>query len=173
MARSTWQLVLASLAVAAADPSPCCKSCELPKVKVFSTDAKHGYCGEACMDPKNFNLFHKFEANLTIATEEHPCSKQWTPLNDKQYTDYFDTVTHGLGPISCTLDLYAPTDMPKHACCNAPLIPAIGCPGFLHKPTSVLIDGTGPFCCPEGATPTQPCGNQSLPVLSSDSPVIV
>ncbi|CAE7917888.1 Gstm5 [Symbiodinium necroappetens] len=168
MARSTWQLLLACLAVAAADPSPCCKACELPKVKVFSTDAAHGYCGEACMDPKNFNLFHKFEANLTIATEEHPCSKQWTPLNDKQYTDYFKTVTHGFGPLSCTLDLYAPTDMPEHACCSAPLIRQLGCFGS----TPVLIDGTGPFCCPKGATPSQPCGNQSLPVLS-DSPVIV
>ena len=152
----------------AAAAEPCCKSCELPKVKVFSTDAKHGFCGEGCMDPKSFGLFHKFESNLTIAEDEHPCPEQWTPLNDKQYTDYFSTVTHGLGPISMTLDLYAPTNMPKHECCSAPLIPKLGCPGILGKPTSLLIDGTGPFCCPEGATPEQPCGSEDPSMLSTE-----
>ena len=122
------------------------------------------------MDPKNFGLFHKFEANLTVATDEHPCSEQWTPLNDKEYTDYFDTVTHGFGPLSVTLDLYAPTNMPKHTCCYAPMVPQMGCMGILGKPTPVLIDGTGPFCCPKNATAEQPCGNESRPV---DSPEVI
>mmetsp|Transcript_24209 Transcript_24209/g.45716 ORF Transcript_24209/g.45716 Transcript_24209/m.45716 type:complete len:171 (-) Transcript_24209:106-618(-) len=154
--------VFAALCVACASGAPCCQKCELPKVKVFSTDAPHGFCGEACMDPKHIALFHHFEANLTLATDEHPCREQWTPDNKKQYTDYLDTVTHGVGPVSVTLDLYEPTDMPAHACCNTPIVQKIGCRRIFGRPTTVFIDGTGPFCCPEDATSTNPCSNETV-----------
>ncbi|CAE7617580.1 Gstm5, partial [Symbiodinium pilosum] len=172
MERLAQQILLVCLGLAAADP--CCTTCQLPKVKVFSTDAPHGFCGEACMEPEHFSFFHMFEANLTMAKDEHPCREQWTPLNDKQYTDYIQTVTHGVGPLSMTLDLYAPTDMPNHDCCYTQIIPIapwhIDCPSLLEKPVEVRIDGTGPFCCPKGATPTNPCGNETR---SATSEVIV
>jgi len=144
--------------------TPCCdKTCELPLVKYFSTDAPHGFCGEACMDPKKFNIYHKFEANLTRATSDHPCSEQYTPSNAKKYTDYFSTVTHGFpGVLTVTLDLYAPTKMVDHSCCSTPLLHGINCFG---KPTSVSIEGTGPFCCPKGATETAPCAQSSTIVI--------
>mmetsp|Transcript_6129 Transcript_6129/g.11238 ORF Transcript_6129/g.11238 Transcript_6129/m.11238 type:complete len:169 (+) Transcript_6129:54-560(+) len=167
---SFTRLLLVACAVAPSFGGPCCQGCELPKVKVFSTDAKHGYCGEGCMNPAHFSFFHHFESNLTLATDDHPCREQWTPDNKKQYTDYTATVTHGAGPLSFTLDLYEPTDMPSHACCFAQIVHPLGCPGFMGKPDPVLIDGTGPFCCPEGATPTEPCSNETLPIAS---PVMV
>jgi len=143
---------------------PCCnKKCPAPLKKFFSTDAPHGFCGEACMDPKRYNTFHFFEKNLTLATSEHPCSQQRTPSNTKRYTEYFDTVTHGGGGISVTLDLYAPTGMPDHSkCCSTPLISSLNCVGIPGKPTSLSIFGTGPYCCPKGATETNPCAKEEI-----------
>eukprot|EP00929_Paragymnodinium_shiwhaense_P067976 TRINITY_DN3416_c0_g1_i2.p3 TRINITY_DN3416_c0_g1~~TRINITY_DN3416_c0_g1_i2.p3 ORF type:complete len:168 (+),score=31.01 TRINITY_DN3416_c0_g1_i2:86-589(+) len=139
--------------------TPCCdQPCTAPLVKYFSTDAAHGFCGEACMDPKKFDTYHKFEANLTRATSEHPCSQQWTPDNKKQYSDYSSTVTHGVpGLLSVTLDLYAPADMPDHSCCVTPLVSQLHCWGIPGKGTSLKIAGTGPYCCPSGATEEKPC----------------
>merc|ERR1712087_1059489 len=95
------------------------------------------------------------------ATSEHPCSEQWTPSNTLKYTDYFDTVTHGVpGLLSVTLDLYAPTNMPDHSCCDVPLIHSIGCVGIPGKPTWLTIFGTGAYCCPTGATVQLPCPKQ-------------
>merc|ERR1711920_29800 len=153
-----------SLVVAGVAKEPCCNAtCKLPLVKYFSTDAPHGFCGEACMDPKKFNTYHRFEANLTKATSEHPCKEQWTPNNRVQYTDYYQTVTHGVpGLLSVTLDLYAPTAMPDHSCCWVPLVPSLNCVGIPGSPTSLTIMGTGPYCCPKGATEEMPCPKEIL-----------
>merc|ERR1719401_1709170 len=133
-------LVVSNIAFTAA-AGPCCdKECELPLVKFFSTDAPHGFCGEACMDPGKYSLYHRFEANLTRATSDHPCSMQLTPSNKQRYTEYTSTVTHGVpGLLSVTLDLYAPTGMPDHSCCVAPLLPSLKCVGIPGKPTSLTI----------------------------------
>jgi len=133
-----------------------------PLVKMFSVDAPHGFCGETCMDPKKFGLYKKFEANLTVATDNHPCSVARTPSNSKVYSDYFSTVTHGVpGLLSVTLDLYAPHAMPDHSCCATPLFPSLNCAGIPGKPTSTTIAGTGPYCCPEGATEDVPCPKEA------------
>merc|ERR1712039_996552 len=57
------------------------------------------------------------------------------------------------------MGLYAPTGMPDHSCCDVPLIAGLHCLGIPGKPTSLLIDGTGPYCCPAGATETAPCAS--------------
>jgi hypothetical protein len=62
---------------------------------IFGT--KH--CGECCMDPSKYNLYHFFEKNLTKSDSDEPCK-------GFGYTKYDSTVTHGFGPISMTLDLY-------------------------------------------------------------------
>jgi len=150
------------VATAAAGSGPCCKTCELPLVKYFSTDAPHGFCGEACMDPAKFSIYKKFEANLTKATSANPCSEQWTPSNTKQYANYTETVTHGIPHVlSVTLDLYAPMGMPDHSCCDVPLFSSLHCVGIPGKPVSLNIFGTGPYCCPKGATESQPCGSHT------------
>jgi hypothetical protein len=150
---------------------PCCnKKCEAPLEKYFSTDAPHGFCGEACMDPAKFDTYHRFEANLTRATDDHPCSQQWTPSNTKQFTDYYQTVTHGFpGVLTVTLDLYAPTGMPDHSCCSTPLFKSLNCVGIPGKPQSMTIFGTGPYCCPASATEETPCGKAAEPTLTSHS----
>ena len=48
-----------------------------------------------------------FESNLTKATDNTPCSEQFTPTGG-HYTNYSSTVTHGVPGLSITLDLYAP-----------------------------------------------------------------
>jgi len=145
---------------------PCCaEPCKAPLAKYFSTDAAHGFCGEACMDPAKFDTYHRFEANLTKADGEHPCSKQRTPSNTKKYTDYFSTVTHGFpGVLTVTLDLYAPEGMPDHSCCTVPLIQSLNCVGIPGKPKSMKIFGTGPYCCPASATEDAPCSSAAVVV---------
>merc|ERR1711988_294083 len=62
---------------------------------IFGT--KH--CGECCMSPSDYALYHFFESNLTKSDSDYPCKSFG-------YTKYDSTETHGLGPISMTLDLY-------------------------------------------------------------------
>jgi len=90
--------------------TPCCnKPCSAPEVKFFSVDHGWGhspFCGETCLDPKKFNLYHLFEKNLTRATVEHPCAAQFDPVGG-HYSVYNKTVTHGVpGLLAVTLDLY-------------------------------------------------------------------
>eukprot|EP00128_Syssomonas_multiformis_P003882 Colp12_sorted_trinity150504_noHs@20407 len=84
---------------------PCCKLCELPKVKYFSIDTKFNNCGEACIDPREFGKYKPFEAGLTLA---NVTTNQCEQLG---YSKYFETVTHGV-PFLLTVDadLYGPTN---------------------------------------------------------------
>jgi len=159
--------------VAAAEPTvesvaakPCCKTCTLPLVKYYSVDRAHGFCGDACMDPKKFSIYKKFEANLTLVDASHPdCSGQYTP-DGKFYTDYDSTVTHGdpFGILAVTLDLYAPTGMPDHSCCSSPIvIPVVGPINCNGKPKNMTIRGTGPYCCPASSTEEKPCSKVAFP----------
>lgn len=140
---------------------PCCKKpCEAPLEKYFSTDAPHGFCGEACMDPKKFWIYHKFESNLTKATTEHPCSQQLTPSNSQNYTRYMSTVTHGIPHVlAVTLDLYAPTDMPDISCCETKK--GVVLDGCDPDQKQISIFGTGPYCCPQTANEDSPCASDS------------
>jgi len=151
------------LVAAATAVGPCCKKCELPLVKYYSVDLAHGFCGDACMDPKKFSIYKKFEANLTLVDDKYPdCSGQYAP-DGSHYTDYDSTVTHGdpFGILAVTLDLYAPTGMPDHKCCSTPL-PVIGVFMCLGKPKNMTIRGTGPYCCPEDATEEEPCKKKEV-----------
>ncbi len=92
--------------------NPCCVACELPLKKYFSVDHGWGhppYCGETCLDPSDFDIYHMFEPNLTDASGvPHPCAHQYAP-NGNMYSVYNSTVTHGWpGVLAITLDLYSP-----------------------------------------------------------------
>merc|ERR1712188_239502 len=63
------------------------------------------HCGEACMNPKDYKLYHFFEKNLTKSDSDYPC-------RGFGYTVYDSTPTHGFGPVKMTLDLY---DKPSSA----------------------------------------------------------
>lgn len=117
-------LALSAYAVVAAKPdpslrgpvheptnhTPCCVGCNAPEVKYYSVDHGFGHtahCGETCLDPTKYSLYHLFEPNLTLATLDHPCSKQYTP-DGGFYDVYTETVTHGFpGLLEVSLDLYS------------------------------------------------------------------
>ena len=99
--------LVAAFGVLAVDDRCCVGACAPPLQKYYSVDVKHGFCGECCMDPKDFDTFHRFEKNLTKATEPSPCKDQFTPTGT-HYTQYDSTVTHGFLKWKMTLDLYAP-----------------------------------------------------------------
>ena len=67
-------------------------------------------------------------------------------------------MTHGdpLGVLKVTLDLYAPSKMPDHSRCTTLPDTKLMCT-VVEKPTLVSVFGTGPFCCPAGATEEAPC----------------
>merc|ERR1711871_1941142 len=83
---------------------PCCRgTCSEPGMKKYWSIA-HGlfgtkHCGECCMDPKKYNLYHFFEKNLTLSDQPSPC-------HAFGFSKYDSTVAHGFGPIKMTLDLY-------------------------------------------------------------------
>merc|ERR1711957_526299 len=147
--------------VAVAEPAvaePCCKSCEEPLEKYFSVDVKHGFCGEICINPSKEGTYKIFEKNLTKADSDSPCIDQFAPTGT-HYTEYSETVTHGIpGLLAVTLDLYAPSGMADHSCCVTPFLGNLTCIGIPFKGVGPLtVRGTGPYCCPRGATVDQPC----------------
>ena len=90
--------------------APCCKTCKAPAVKFFSVDVPHGpFCGETCLRPSRYPIFKLFESNLTRyrGSGPSPCAEQFTPWGT-HYTTYNETVTHGVWPLTVTLDIYAP-----------------------------------------------------------------
>jgi len=85
-------------------PKPCCQGkCAAEGKEKYYSIAKSlfgkPHCGECCMDPSKYDLFHFFENNLTKADNDSPCKSFG-------YTVYDSTDTHGFGPVSMTLDLY-------------------------------------------------------------------
>merc|ERR1712166_138380 len=92
---------------------PCCqgKCAAAGQEKYWSIASSLGpfggkkHCGECCIDPKNYNLYHFFEKNLTKSVVDSPCESFG-------FTKYDSTVTHGAGPIKVTLDLY---DVPTNS----------------------------------------------------------
>ena len=52
------------------------------------------------MNPKFYWLYHIFEKNLALDENSN------TPCADRGYTVYKNTPTHGVWPVTVTLDLY-------------------------------------------------------------------
>ena len=91
------------ISVRAESSGECCVGACKPPLEKYYSIAKdlfgHVNCGECCMDPKDYKLYHFFEKNLTKANDDFFCKHQG-------YTEYESTPTHGFGPIKMTLDLY-------------------------------------------------------------------
>ena len=87
--------------------SECCVgACEVEgEEKYYSIDTRHDLCGECCMKPSLYGLYHLFEKSLVKAEDGDlfPCE----PLGFPKYTE---TVTHGVWPVTMTLDLYDHAD---------------------------------------------------------------
>jgi len=84
------------------DTDPCCEECNASAglAKFWSIDDIFNQCGEACMSPDDYDLYHKFEKNLL------PAEGTNTPCADHGYPKYKKTMTHGAGPIKMTFDMY-------------------------------------------------------------------
>lgn len=57
---------------------PCCQgACKTPGQAKYWSIAKGilgtKHCGECCMDPKDYKLYHLFEKNLTKSDVDSPC----------------------------------------------------------------------------------------------------
>jgi len=93
-------VVLGSVISKSPEPLPkCCEACADGKEKFYSVDTKHDRCGECCMKPKLYWLYHLFESGLTKAEDENPC-------HELGYTEYETTEKHGFLFITSTLDKY-------------------------------------------------------------------
>ena len=84
----------------AAAEEKCCEECTKEnEIKYYSIDTLFNRCGECCMDPDKYWIYHIFESGLTEAEVEHPCA-------EFGYTEYETTETHGAIFITMTLDKY-------------------------------------------------------------------
>merc|ERR1719198_2597085 len=102
LAPATSTVALELTTTDASDDGPCCEgACAEPYHKYFSIadDSGPWLCGETCIRDPFYPIFHLFEKNLTLATDDSVCA-------DAGYTKYNSTVTHGGGGLYCTLDLY-------------------------------------------------------------------
>ena len=49
--------------VHAVGKDPCCMTCDEPLEMYYSADAKHGFCGEECLDPPKLSIYKIFVKN--------------------------------------------------------------------------------------------------------------
>ena len=83
----------------------CCDECTKEgEIKYYSIatgviDKTYVRCGECCMNPDQYWIYHIFESGLTEADVDHPCY-------ELGFTEYETTETHGAMAITMTLDKY-------------------------------------------------------------------
>eukprot|EP00928_Gymnodinium_smaydae_P081653 TRINITY_DN65130_c0_g1_i1.p1 TRINITY_DN65130_c0_g1~~TRINITY_DN65130_c0_g1_i1.p1 ORF type:complete len:395 (+),score=73.36 TRINITY_DN65130_c0_g1_i1:112-1185(+) len=78
---------------------PCCSLCNAPAVRYYSINTPKRQCGEACIDPATLWLVEMFVENLTQAGSQNCASFG--------YSSYNKTVTHGVKPVSLSMDFYS------------------------------------------------------------------
>ena len=83
----------------------CCDECTKEgEIKYYSIatgviDKTYVRCGECCMNPDKYWIYHIFESGLTEAEVPHPCY-------ELGFTEYETTETHGAMGITMVLDKY-------------------------------------------------------------------
>lgn len=82
----------------------CCITCPSDSPKYYSIDTAHGFCGETCLADWLYPVYKIFEPGLHKAGQDQTVDT----CKGLGYPNYSDTVTHGVPPITATLDLYAP-----------------------------------------------------------------
>ena len=93
-------LLLSLLVATAVSDEMCCYECTVEgEIKYYSIDSLFNRCGECCMDPDKYWIYHIFESGLTEAEVDHPCE-------ELGYTEYEKTETHGAMGVTMTLDKY-------------------------------------------------------------------
>jgi hypothetical protein len=88
------------------DEMCCADACTVEgEEKYYSIDTRHDLCGECCMKPEDYNLYHIFERGLKKAEDG-----DFSPCTGLGFPKYTETVTHGFWKIKMTLDLYDHAD---------------------------------------------------------------
>jgi hypothetical protein len=78
----------------------CCETCTIEGTKkYYSIDYIFNRCGECCIEPEKYWIYHIFEPGLKEATVENQCYEEG-------YTVYDVTETHGILGLTVTLDKY-------------------------------------------------------------------
>ena len=92
--------LFAFLIAAVTSDTPCCVTCTVEgEKKYYSVDSIFDRCGECCMNPDKYWIYHIFEPGLTEAEVDHPC-------DEIGYSEYEKTETHGALGITMTIDKY-------------------------------------------------------------------
>ena len=88
-------------AIVAAEEKCCVECTNEGEIKYYSiaTVLTYTRCGECCLDPDKYWIYHIFESGLLEAEVDHPCE-------ELGYTEYETTETHGAMGISVVLDKY-------------------------------------------------------------------
>ena len=95
-----FALLLALLVSVVVSDERCCVECTVEgEIKYYSIDTLWDRCGECCMNPDKYWIYHIFESGLTEAEVDNPCEQFG-------YTEYEKTETHGAMGITMTLDKY-------------------------------------------------------------------
>ena len=93
-------LICAMLFAFVSSEDMCCETCtDTTTKKYYSIDGLFNRCGECCIDPDKYWMYHIFEPGLKEATVDHPCYEEG-------YTVYEKTETHGTMGVTVTLDKY-------------------------------------------------------------------
>ena len=93
-------LIALMLFVFVSSEEMCCETCTVEQTKkYYSIDTIFNRCGECCIDPDKYCIYHIFEPGLKEATVDHPCYEEG-------YTVYEKTETHGAIGVTVTLDKY-------------------------------------------------------------------
>ena len=88
-----------------ATPMPrCCHGpCKAGTSKYYSIAhdpfTGHWHCGESCIKPSSYWLYHIFEKNLTLSSSPSPCASFG-------YSKYNHTEVDGVPPIAVTVDFF-------------------------------------------------------------------
>ena len=95
-----FALLLALLVSVVVSDERCCVECTVEgEIKYYSIDTLWDRCGECCMNPDKYWIYHIFESGLTEAEVDNPCEQFG-------YTEYEKTETHGAMGNTMTLDKY-------------------------------------------------------------------
>ncbi len=87
----------------------CCNSCPEGTDKYFSIPIlSKDHCGESCIAPEQYTMYHLLEPKLTKATTNTPCL-------DMGYS-YENTQQHGFGPVKIDVDMYKQIDLKSVDC---------------------------------------------------------
>ena len=97
-----FSLIIAALMAGASADEPCCLKCPEGFDQYYSIDHIFNHCGESCIKPSEFWLYKLFEPGLAQDNStDIPCA-------NRGYSLYYETETHGVWPVTATVDLYNP-----------------------------------------------------------------